>query len=499
MTPQEEINLLKTEIKSLREEVRSEKELCQLIIDNIPTFVFWKDRNSVYQGANNNFKKAGGLSDNENILGKTDYDLSWKTEESDFFVETDQRVMGAGNPEYNIIEPQLNSDGSETWLETTKIPLKDSNGEIKGILGLFHDITESKNSENKIDQLVTELKEKNHTLQATMNDLIRTQSMMIHSEKMATLGQLIAGISHEINTPLGSIKASIETMASSIFKAINQIPLFKKSMSSDEIMIFHSAINTVFETPLKRLSSRESRHLKNEIRATLENKKIANSNELTNLIIEFHHSSNLHHLMPLLIREDNLAIFTTITNLARQKILSDVVKEAVNRSSRIVKALHTYVYKDNFEERSEMDVVENIDNVLVLYQNQIKNRVKIIKEYPAEDFTIFCSSDEINQVWVNLIHNALDAIPEQQNGTIKIKVEENINDIMVTITDSGTGIPDKIVKDIFKPYFTTKSKGKGTGLGLDIVKKIVDKHNGKISLQTELGVGTSFFVKLPKL
>jgi signal transduction histidine kinase len=131
--------------------------------------------------------------------------------------------------------------------------------------------------------------------------------------------------------------------------------------------------------------------------------------------------------------------------------------------------------------------------VLILYQNSFKQNVKLIKQYDSLPL-IMCYADEINQVWMNLIHNALQAM--HYKGTLKIAVTQQNNQVAVSITDSGEGIADEIKNRIFEPFFTSKPLGEGTGLGLDIVKQIVEKHNGRILVASKAGE-TTFTVFLP--
>lgn len=131
-----------TERRQAEEAVRASQEMLQLVIDNIPQHIFWKDKNSVFMGCNKNFAEDGGFSDPAVLIGKTDYDLPWKKEEADLFRDYDRRVMEADSPILHIIEPQLQADGREAWLDTNKIPLHDAEGNVVGILGTYEDITE---------------------------------------------------------------------------------------------------------------------------------------------------------------------------------------------------------------------------------------------------------------------------------------------------------------------------------------------------------------------
>ena len=130
--------------------LRESQQFLQLVMDNIPQFVFWKDCNSVYLGCNREFARVAGVQEPKNIIGLNDYDLPWKPSESHWFREWDRRVMSNGIPQLNIIEPQQHADGKQSWLNTNKIPLRDTQGNIVGILGTYEDITERKQAEESL-------------------------------------------------------------------------------------------------------------------------------------------------------------------------------------------------------------------------------------------------------------------------------------------------------------------------------------------------------------
>ncbi|MFX1369771.1 MAG: PAS domain S-box protein, partial [Promethearchaeota archaeon] len=128
--------------KHATDELRASQEMLRLVMDNIPAFIFWKNRDSIYIGCNANFARVAGVGNPSEIVGKTDYDLAWKDEESDFFIEVDSRVINSGIPEYNMIHSQLQADGKEAWIESSRVPLYNERGRVIGVLGAFEDITD---------------------------------------------------------------------------------------------------------------------------------------------------------------------------------------------------------------------------------------------------------------------------------------------------------------------------------------------------------------------
>jgi signal transduction histidine kinase len=170
------------------------------------------------------------------------------------------------------------------------------------------------------------------------------------------------------------------------------------------------------------------------------------------------------------------------------------VNTAVERVIKIVKALKSFSRFNQKAEKIDADLAEGVETVLTIYQAQTKHGVEIVRNYEAIPL-LHCLPDELVQVWTNLIHNAMQAMKYQGTLTLGVRTEGQF--AVVSVTDTGCGIPDDIRDKIFDAFFTTKPTGEGSGLGLDIVNKIIHKHNGRIELWSEVGVGSTFTVFLP--
>jgi len=187
------------ERKRAEESLRDSRNLLQIVLDSNPSAVFWKDRDSIYLGGNRIWLEAVGLKSSEEVVGKSDYDLPWEKKQADSFREYDQRVMESGIPEYDIIEPYLQADGTQAWAKTNKVPLRDTEGKVIGILGTYEDITERKRTEEEIRKLNTELeqrvRERTKELEEKYAELERLNKLFVGRElRMVELKERIKAL-----------------------------------------------------------------------------------------------------------------------------------------------------------------------------------------------------------------------------------------------------------------------------------------------------------------
>ncbi len=294
--------------------------------------------------------------------------------------------------------------------------------------------------EQRVDERTLELQEANEELQVTLDNLKETQTQLVDSEKMASLGQLTAGIAHEINNPINFVTSNIT-------------PLRRDLTDIYAIINAYSTINTAeFETQYKKAKETEQE-------------------------LEFEY------------------LQTEINSLV------DGISEGANRTKEIVQGLRTFSRLDE-DTIKQANLHENIRSTMVLLNNKINGEIKIEEVFDSKIGDIECYPGKLNQVLMNILNNAIYAVQhkkyeEGEAAKIIIKTEREGSEVIITISDNGIGMSTETQKKIFEPFFTTKDVGEGTGLGMSIVFKIIQKHNGNVAMHSKLGRGTDFSIHLP--
>ncbi|MEM9339333.1 MAG: ATP-binding protein [Bacteroidota bacterium] len=293
-------------------------------------------------------------------------------------------------------------------------------------------------AESKLKSLLEKEKESKAILNQTLDRLKDTQGQLVHSEKMASLGQLTAGIAHEINNPINFVFNGIDSLRRNL-EDLDTI--LTKYDILDKELADHATIKEIEEI---------------KVEVDYEDLK----KDLTSLVFD--------------------------------------IKEGAVRTIEIVKGLRVFSRLDE-EDMKDANINECLDATLVLLKNKTKDNIQVVKEYDDALPEILCYPGQLNQVFMNIISNAIQAIPEDRDNA-EIKVATRITDggISISLKDNGTGISDEVKERIFEPFFTTKPVGVGTGLGLSISYGIIEKHHGSLQVESELGKGTEFIINLPK-
>ncbi len=325
-------------------------------------------------------------------------------------------------------------DKSLYWVDTTIVPMIDAQGKPQHYIAIRNDITARKQAE-------TEVHQKAQDLENTLLELQKAQTQLVQSEKMSGLGQLVAGVAHEINNPVNFIYGNLSHANNYAQDLLEVIKLYRQK----------------YPQPASEI------------------KELAEELDLEFLVEDL------------------------------PKLLGSM-KVGAQRIREIVASLRTFSRMDEAHMK-EVDIHEGIDSTLMILEHRIKaksdrSRIVIIKDY-SKIPQIECYPGQLNQVFMNILANALDALEEgigdDNSPTIGIKTElEGCKQVKISISDNGKGIAEKIKTRLFDPFFTTKSVGKGTGMGLSISYQIiVEKHFGSLNCISAPGEGTEFVITIP--
>ncbi|MGQ4649712.1 response regulator [Lyngbya aestuarii] len=341
-------------------------------------------------------------------------------------------------------------------------------------------------------RLEKRLKDKNEALAKALRELKVTQNKLIESEKIAALGKLIAGIVHELNTSLAVIRSSVDNITEFLSKQLEQLPDFFRGLSTQEqedfFILFRKAIQQD-----KIFSSREKRQFKKKLIEQFTSENITNADLISDTLVDIGIYNDVESFLPFLKKHKSQNILNEVYQFTNLQRSVKTILIATDKAVKVVSALKIYASYQKSDSKMKANIIQGIENVLTLYQHQLKQGVEVIKNYDALP-PIDCYPYELNQVWINLVHNALWAMNNQ--GILRIDVKQRAQNVEISITDSGAGIPQGMQQKIFRPFFTTKFTEEVNGLGLDIVKRIVEKHQGKI-LVDSIPSKTTFTIVIP--
>ncbi len=381
-----------THLKETEIALRESQQFLQTVLDTFPLAVFWKNRESVLLGCNHVFARLMGLAASQEVIGKRNFDFSFTPDEVLKYTEDDRQVIQSGVPKLGIEETITLPTGEQRWVETNKLPLRDLDKNIIGVLGTFQDISERK-------QVEISLKAKTEEL----NRLTRLKD------------EFLANMSHELRTPLNSILGLNESLQDGIFGPINQ----------EQAMALKTIENSSF------------------------------------------------HLLSL---------------------IDDILDVAKIESGQV-----------NLESASVS--IYNIcsSSLTFIKQQALKKGVQIDTKLPPNLPNLFVDELRIRQVLINLLSNAVKFTPSGGKITLTVSRALPSTDgteyLRITVSDTGIGISPEDIPKLFRPFVQVNSahnrQYSGTGLGLALVKQIVELHGGQVTLNSEVGKGSDFSIYLP--
>ncbi len=439
--------------RSLQRVLIESRNKLRIVVDSLPEEIVSIDAEFRIVSVNLSFVKRIGL-DLKAAIGTFCFQKEYWSM-ADFRI---QAVMAQARDVFNTGLPILIRETTEEGVQGKRhvelhlLPIKDDTGKVVQVAIVSRDVTDE---QRKADQIIVlnqrlqsaffQIQEKNIKLADTLKELKETQSQMVQAEKMASIGQLAAGVAHEINNPVGFVSSNLKSLTD-----------YQQDLRQ---------ILSAYSQLMVRLSSLKDSGLDlPEIEALA-----AQLQEMAkDLDIEY-------------ILED-------IPNLIAES------REGLGRIKKIVLDLKDFSHPgEDVLKLSDLNL--NLDSTLNIVWNELKYKATILKEYSADLPQVKCYPQQLNQVFMNILVNAAQAIEKQ--GEIRIVTRETAGFIEIVISDTGQGIPKENLSRIFDPFFTSKEVGKGTGLGLNVAYNIIKKHQGTIDVQSEVGIGTTFTVRIP--
>ena len=416
------------------------------------------------------------FGDHDGSVGKRNRDILLRSGEIDNLEFSSQTKDGA--PRYGIYSGKLIMIGGR-----------------QAVLSVILDITERRTSEREVRELNRELERKvelrTEELSHTLHRLTAAQNDLVLSAKLTALGQLAAGIAHELNTPLAAIISADGSIARYIEHDLAQAMSFLTSVPERQRGLFWAVV--------ERGSSRKPAmdadvvwDRRKALQADLESRGIGSARRIAEILVELGLDGRTQEMPGLLEDEQSLPLLEHARAFLAAQRMTEVVRVAAEKGASVVAALRHYLGTTATDEVADVDVERELESVLTLLSNKIKYGVTVERRYSGARAR--GSPQALSQVWMNIINNAVQAM--EYKGTLTLSTESVGDRTIVAITDSGSGIPEEIQDRIFEPFFTTKPSGEAMGLGLDICKRIVEKQDGRILIESRPGM-TRFSVELP--
>lgn len=341
----------------------------------------------------------------------------------------------------------------------------------------------------QITQQNIEITQQKNELAQAYKDLQEAQEKLILAEKMAAMGKLVKNVAHEINTPIGAVKSAVQLSQQSLTQIIDKLPY----LSAQNVAYIQPLLQRIMQANTTQMSTREARQYRKSIETTFSEAGISNASKLADELVKIGITPPVDELIPIFQTENSTELLEFAKYIGSIKTNTDTIELASDKTKKVVSALKLFIGEEIHSTPEKFSITESIDEVLSIYNNYLKQGITVNKNY--ETNTEYMADPEaIKQVWTHIIFNAIQAM--DNHGELNIHVFEKDNALHFTFTDTGHGIPSEILPRVFEPFFTTKIDGSGIGLGLYLCKKIIEKYNGSITIESQTGQ-TKVHITLP--
>ena len=353
----------------------------------------------------------------------------------------------------------------------------------------------------KFREMVSQHYELTEALVHVLTNRVRNfTSLQQQNEKMMALGKLSAGLAHELNNPAAAIVRGSESLTKHLklgpetFKEVMNLQVEEKDVD----LVTNKLFEVLSRQEKPKLTLMQRAEKEDEMRDWLDEHSVANSDEIAETFLDYAFTcddlGDLYKHIPEKFLSPVLNWMNQ--NLVTEKMLQDI-QESSQRIFYLVQSVKNFTHMDQGKGKEIIDIHTGIENTLTMLQYKMKKgNIEVVREFDTVLPKIPALVGELNQVWTNLIDNALDAMEAVGRGRLTIKTEKDHEFVKISIIDNGPGIPEEIKSRIFDPFFTTKDIGKGTGMGLDVVSRIVNQHHGSVKVFSEPG-NTVFIVCFP--
>jgi signal transduction histidine kinase len=434
------------------------------------------------------------------MIGRTDYDYC-DLRKIDYSIADKRRdqfnkVLATGKiVEWEDEFPQ--PDGTSKFILRRFAPVYSPSGDLLNVIGYGIEITDIKNYQIKIETQNESIRSINDNLERIVQEKTEKNNeltqMLTHQDKLAMVGEITAGITHDLNTPLGAIKVGSESLQFSLENLFNQVlepctieqlhyACKRARVNTHDLFIGGMQTKTETADMLAYLTETYP-HMKSE------HKKLADAFVKARIFI-----TEQDEIRQILQHENRIAYLELIYTIKAIKFFTDTILQASDRASGVIKNLRFYLKEGSNTEMKKVNLSASIQTVLSIFSHELKKGIDVQMQV-AENIFLFGYEAKIYQVWSNIIKNAIDAM--KLKGTIHIKAEDTPFNTIISISNNGPQIPERIRDRIFDKFFTTKDDTSGTGLGLNIVKQVMDEHRGQVAVESDEKI-TRFIFTFPK-